>query len=136
VNRDHSSSFRTSFGFLDGRSNNRITSVYSWRFARLSGQQPAKFPRIGYVSGGIPNNSGSRPLPASAARPRVYRGENILVDYRYVEGKLDRYPSFPAELLQLKVDILVVAVGVSAAKRATKRIPIVMVTTGDPLRVA
>ena len=59
-----------------------------------------------------------------------------MVDYRYVEGKLDRYPSFPAELVQLKVDILVVAVGVSAAKRATKRIPIVMVTTGDPLRVA
>jgi putative ABC transport system substrate-binding protein len=60
-------------------------------------------------------------------------GQNILVEYRYVEGKLDRYPSFLAELVQLKVDIIVITAAFSVAKEATKTIPIVMVTTGDPV---
>jgi putative ABC transport system substrate-binding protein len=60
-------------------------------------------------------------------------GKNTLVEYRYVEGKLDRYPSLVAELVQLKVDIIVVTAAFSVAKEATKTIPIVMVTTGDPV---
>ena len=62
-------------------------------------------------------------------------GKNILVEYRYVEGRLDRYPSLAAEFVQLKVDVLVVTNPLStrAAQQATKTIPIVMVTTNDPV---
>ncbi|HEY7163821.1 MAG TPA: ABC transporter substrate-binding protein [Candidatus Binatia bacterium] len=59
--------------------------------------------------------------------------KNILVEYRYVEGRLDRYPSLAAEFVQLKVDVLVATAGFTAVKQATKTIPIVMVITGDPV---
>jgi putative ABC transport system substrate-binding protein len=64
-------------------------------------------------------------------------GQNIAIDYRYAEGKQGRYPEHAAELVRLKVDIIVVAGGnpsVLAAKNATKTIPIVMVGSGsDPV---
>ena len=64
-------------------------------------------------------------------------GQNIAIEYRYAEGKLDRLPELAAELVRLKVDIIVVAGGttsVRAAKNATKTIPIVMVGAGsDPV---
>ena len=60
-------------------------------------------------------------------------GKNILVEYRYIEGKLDRYPSLVAELVQLKVDVLVATAAIRAAKEATKTIPIVIVTPSDPV---
>ena len=58
-------------------------------------------------------------------------GKNILVEYRYAEGNRDRIPSLVAELVQLKVDILVSpnSPAILAAKQATKTIPIVMVIT-------
>ena len=63
-----------------------------------------------------------------------FEGKNILIEYRGAEGKLDRIPSLIAELVQLNVDVLVVATlpAIRAAKQATKTIPIVMVT-GDPV---
>ena len=59
------------------------------------------------------------------------------MDYRYGEGKEDRFPSLIAELVQLKVDVLVLAplMAIREAKQATKTIPIVMVTTQDPVAV-
>jgi ABC-type uncharacterized transport system substrate-binding protein len=64
-------------------------------------------------------------------------GQNIATEYRYAEGKWDRLPELAAELVRLKVDIIVVAGGripVRAAKNATKTIPIVMVGGGtDPV---
>jgi putative tryptophan/tyrosine transport system substrate-binding protein len=62
-------------------------------------------------------------------------GKNILVDYRYGEGKLDSIPSQVAELVQLKVDVLVLRSlsSIRAAKQATRTIPIVMVTSLDPV---
>jgi putative ABC transport system substrate-binding protein len=102
-------------------------------------QQPGKIPRIGYVSGfGNPETPGLR---AEAFRQGLrdlghIEGKNILVEYRYYEGKTDRAPSLIAELVQLKVDVLVLGAGlpaVRAAKKATKTIPIVMVTTQDPV---
>jgi putative ABC transport system substrate-binding protein len=64
-------------------------------------------------------------------------GKSILVEYRYAEGKQDRIPSLVAELVQLKVDVLVLgtSIGVQAAKQATKTIPIVMVTTTNPVAI-
>ena len=62
-------------------------------------------------------------------------GKNIVVEYRYVEGNVDRIPTLVTELVELKVDVLVVGtlVGIRAAKRATNMIPVVMVTTQDPV---
>ena len=56
-------------------------------------------------------------------------GQNIAIEYRYAAGKQDRYPELAAELVRLKVDVIVVAGGgrlILAAKNATKTIPIVM----------
>jgi ABC-type uncharacterized transport system substrate-binding protein len=101
-------------------------------------QQPKKIPRIGYVSGiGDANNPG----PQVEAFRRGLRdlgyveGKNILIEYRYEEGKQARSPNLVAELTQLKVDVLFVvpAPAIRAAKEATQTIPIVMVTTADPV---
>jgi putative ABC transport system substrate-binding protein len=101
-------------------------------------QQLTRIPRIGYLAGfGNPNNPG----PQIEAFRRGLRelgyieGKNILVEYRYVEEKQDRVPSLVAEILQLKVDMLVIphTGAIHAAKQATKTIPIVMVTNVDPV---
>jgi putative ABC transport system substrate-binding protein len=66
-------------------------------------------------------------------------GQNIAIEYRYAEAKRDRYPELAAELVRLKVDIIVVAGGfipIQAAKNATKTIPIVMAGVGgDPVKL-
>jgi len=100
-------------------------------------QQPKKVPRIGYVSAtGDANNPGPQ-IEAFRQGLRdlgYFEGNNINVEYRYVEGKRDRISSLVAELVQLKVDVLVVGTtGLRAAKPATKTIPIVMVVNADPV---
>jgi putative ABC transport system substrate-binding protein len=97
-------------------------------------QQPKKIPRIGFLSGASAPAGPSVQAFEQGLRDLGYvEGKNILVEYRYVEGKLDRYPSLVAELVQLNVDVLVVTAGFRAAKQGTKTIPIVMVTTTDPV---
>ena len=101
-------------------------------------QQPKKVPRIGYLSGGDAARESSRAEAIRLAlRERGYiEGQNIATEYRYAEGKLDRAPELAAELVRLKVDIIVAAGGdgdVRAAKNATKTIPIVMVGRGPIL---
>ena len=95
-------------------------------------QQPKKVPRIGYLS------ACAGPLEAIrlALRELGYiEGQNIAIEYRYAEGKRDRYPELAAELVRLKVDIIVVEGGtVQAAKNATKTIPIVMMGHLGPIR--
>ncbi|HEV2056976.1 MAG TPA: ABC transporter substrate-binding protein [Methylomirabilota bacterium] len=62
-------------------------------------------------------------------------GQNIVIDYRFAEGRFDRLPDLAAELVRLKVDIIVAVStpGVVAAKNATETIPIVMISVGDPV---
>jgi putative tryptophan/tyrosine transport system substrate-binding protein len=102
-------------------------------------QQPKKVPRIGYLSNYEPATESTRSEGIRAAlRERGYiEGQNIAIEYRYAEGKPDRYPDLASELVRLKVDIIVVAGGagmVRAAKNATKTIPIVMTGLGaDPV---
>ena len=102
-------------------------------------QQPKKIPRIGYLTGG---DAATASTPAAAIRQALrergyIEGQNIAIEYRYAEGKVDRLPELAAELVRLKVDIIVVAGGnpfIRAAKNATKTIPIVMVGQGsDPV---
>ena len=104
----------------------------------VEAQQPGKAPRIGYVSGsGDPHNPG----PSVEAFRRGLRdlgymeGKNILVEYRYAEGVRDRIPGLVAELVRLKLDVLVFhdTSAIHAAKRATQTTPIVMVATQDPV---
>jgi putative tryptophan/tyrosine transport system substrate-binding protein len=105
---------------------------------RVEAQQPKKIPRVGYVSG---SGDASNPGPLVEAFRQGLRdlgyieGKNILVEYRYAEGKLDPIPSIVAELVQLNVDVIVAAAlpAIRAAKQTTKTIPIVMVTTQDPV---
>jgi putative ABC transport system substrate-binding protein len=95
-------------------------------------QQPTKIPRIGYVSG-----SGNPPVPGFEAFRQGLQelgyseGKSILFEYR---GSYD-VQTVVAELVQHKVNVLVVAPlpAIQAAKQATKKIPIVMVTTQDPV---
>jgi putative ABC transport system substrate-binding protein len=101
-------------------------------------QQPKKVPRIGFVSvSGDANNQGSQ-IEAfrQGLRDLGYgEGKNILVEYRYIEGRQDRVPSLVGELVRLKVDVLVLVTlpSIRAANKATRTIPIVMVTTQDPV---
>jgi len=101
-------------------------------------QQPKKVPRIGFVIGiGDPSNPGPNVAGFRQGLPDFgyIEGKNIVVEYRYVEGMSDRIPSLVAELVQLKVDVLVVSgpPTIRAAKQATKTIPIVIVTQDDPV---
>ena len=102
-------------------------------------QQPKKVPRIGYLSNNDPASDSTRSEAIRLAlRERGYiEGQNFAIEYRYAEGKRDRLPELAAELVRLKVD-LIVAVGgdplILAAKNATKTIPIVMTGAGtDPV---
>src|SRR4030095_9920563 len=101
-------------------------------------QQPNKVPRIGYLSGaGDPSNPGPNVEAFQRGLQELghIEGKNILVEYRYIEGKRDRVTSLVAELVQLKVDVLVSPnlPSIRAAKQATKTIPIVMVINWDPV---
>ena len=102
-------------------------------------QQPKKVPLIGYLSSFDPATDSTRAEPfRQALRELGYiEGQNIAFEYRYAEGKLDRFPELAAELVRLKVDIIVVSGGirtVRAPMNATKTIPIVMAgLPGDPV---
>jgi putative ABC transport system substrate-binding protein len=102
-------------------------------------QQSKKVTRIGYLSSVSPSAESARAEAIrQALRELSYiEGQNIVIEYRYSEGKTDRAPELAAELVRLKVDIIVVAGGIhwiGAAKNATKTIPVVMVGAGnDPV---
>ena len=103
-------------------------------------QQPKKISRLGYLSNTDAATDSARAEGIRLALRELgyIEGQNIAIEYRYAEGKVDRAPEHAAELVRLKVDIIVVASGdpwIQAAKNATKTIPIVMVGVGsDPVR--
>ena len=104
-------------------------------------QQPKKVPRIGYLSARDPASDSTRGEAIQLAlRERGYiEGQNIAIEYRYAEGKSDRFPELAAELVRLKVDIIVAAGGdllLRPVIQATKTISIVMTGGGaDPVKV-
>ncbi len=115
--------------------------IFTFTFGAVAAeaQQPKKVPRIGYLSPTDPASDSTRSGAIRLALRELgyVEGQNIAIEYRYAEGKVDRLPALAAELVRLKVDIIVVAGGdplISAAKNATKTIPIVMVGSGaDPV---
>jgi len=112
------------------------TLILSISFSAAA-QQQTKVPRIGYLS--------APSLSASGARNEAFRqglrefnyieGKNIVIDWRAADGKLDRVPALAAELVNLKVDVLVSGGGAAtrAAKAATSAIPIVTTQEPDPV---
>ena len=100
-------------------------------------QQPKKVPRIVYLA--------ASPASANAGRLEAFRqglrdigyveGENIVIETRYADGKFDRLPALAAELVRLKVDVIITAGPpvTRAVKEATATIPVVMAQDGDPV---
>jgi len=105
--------------------------------ASAEAQQPKKVPRIGYLD--------AVSFSVNAARVEAFRqglrklgyveGKNIVIEWRSVDGKLDRLPKLAAELVHLKVDIIVTGgrSATRAAKEATSTIPIVTTQDSDPV---
>ena len=112
-----------------------LVSVVSVRF--VPAQQPGKIPRIGYLT--------NASLSANAARHDTFRqglrdlgyfeGKNIVIEWRSGEGSRERQRALAAELVRLKVDVIVGGGtgDISAAKEATTTIPIVMINGGDAI---
>src|SRR5262245_21217643 len=98
----------------------------------VEAQQPKKVFRIGYLSNANPATASSRAegLRLALRELGYIEGQNIAIEYRYAEGKRDREPELAAELVRLKVDIIVVATGdvtIRGAKNAIKTVPIVII---------
>jgi putative ABC transport system substrate-binding protein len=100
----------------------------------VEAQQPTKIPRIGYLGGNSPNTR-SESFRQGLRELGYVEGKNIVIEWRHHEGKLDRLPTLAAELVRLKVDIIITvgAPAARAAKEATTTIPIVMMQVGDPV---
>ena len=99
-------------------------------------QQSGKIPRVGVLFIGGRNQPHLESFKQGLKERGYTEGKNILLDYRYAEGNVDRLPSLAAELVQLKVDVIVTTSGNSAraATRVTKTIPIVLTTGADPVK--
>ena len=102
-------------------------------------QEATKVPRIGYLSVRGPDRE-KRRLAAfhQGLRELGYiEGQNLVIEYRYAKGKIKRYPDLAAELVRLKVDVIVTSPSpnlIRAAQRTTRTIPIVMLATPvDPV---
>jgi len=102
-------------------------------------QQAKKVARIGLL---VPGSQSAFAIRTDALRQGLrelgyVEGQNIVIEYRYGEGKTDRFPDLAAELVRLKVDVIVTfSAGVTAAKRATGTIPIVFGTSQNPVGMA
>jgi putative ABC transport system substrate-binding protein len=106
----------------------------------FAAKQTAKVPRIGYLSSTDRASDSMRREPFLAALRELgyVEGQNIVIEYRYAEGKRDRQTELAAELARLNVDIIVISGGgtvIRAAMNATKTIPILMTGQGgDPVK--
>jgi putative ABC transport system substrate-binding protein len=102
-------------------------------------QQPTKVPRIGGLYAGLPSIQSARieSFRQGLRELGYVEGKNIIIEYRYAEGKYDRLPALAAELVRLKVDIIITggAPATRAAKEATTTIPIVMTQVGDAVGI-
>jgi putative ABC transport system substrate-binding protein len=105
--------------------------------ARAEAQQPTKIFRIGYLD---PSTASASAVLVDAFRQELSKlgwieGKNITIERRFLEQNLERAPELAADLLRLKVDLIVVTgtVPASAAKSATTTVPIVMANVGDPV---
>ena len=110
----------------------------AWPLAARAQPQAGKVPRIGFLGLTSPSD---RPSLLDAFRQGLrelgwVEGQNIVIDYRYAEDRVDRLPDLAAELVRLKVHLIIASAGTqvaTAAKNATETIPIVMIAVRDPV---
>ena len=100
-------------------------------------QQSAKLPTIGYLGASTPSFDSHR-VNAFVQRLRErgwIEGRTVTIEYRWSEGRTERYPEIAAEFVRLKVDVIVTSStpAAAAAMQATSTIPIVFMSTGDPV---
>jgi putative ABC transport system substrate-binding protein len=103
---------------------------------RVSVAQPAKkVPKVAYLSASSPINAMVEAFRQGLRELGYVEGRNILIEYRWAEGRFDRLPGLAAELVGLGVNVIVASntPAALAAKNATSTIPIILVTSGDPV---
>jgi putative ABC transport system substrate-binding protein len=114
-----------------------MAAIFLATVSLAEAQQPKKVPRIGFLVSGSPSStSDSTEAFRQGLRGLGYvEGQNILIEYRYAEGKTDRFADLAGEVVGLKLDVIVSASGAGtlATKTATKTIPIVFTSVGDPV---
>src|SRR5437762_11643879 len=114
-----------------------LLTVFLLTGSIVQAQQPAKVPRIGYLVANFPSTNPARSEAfRQGLRELGYVEEkNIVIEWRYAEGKLDSLPALAAQLVRLKVDVIVTGGSIitRAAKEATTTIPIVMAQDPDPV---
>jgi len=147
--KDMTKTFRTAFLWF--RSDNRKSAIQNPKWVGIfaialtfafggvvaTAQQPGKVPRIGYLTGSSDSAIAYRTeaLRQGLRDLGYVEGKNIVLDWRYADGKPDRLPSLAAELVRLKVDVIVTSgpTPTRPAKAATSTIPIVMTFDDDPV---
>ncbi len=114
-----------------------ITAIFLVHFYPAEAQQPKKVPRIGYLSAFTPSAGGPL-LDAFRQGLREFgyvEGQNIFIDYRWAEGRPERFSALADELDKLREDAIVTQsnAGAGALQQATRSIPIVVIAMGDPV---
>ncbi len=103
----------------------------------VEGQQPKKVPRIGFLGATSPSVESSRieGFRQGLRELGYVEGKNIIIEWRWAEGKFDRLPELAAELVRLNVEVIVTGGSTSsgAAKKVTTTVPIVMAQVNDPV---
>jgi putative tryptophan/tyrosine transport system substrate-binding protein len=114
-----------------------LTIVLPTSVSVAATQQSAKVPQVGYLVSAFPSSTPARieVFRQGLRELGYFEGKNIIIEFRYAEGKFDRLPVLAAELVRLKVDVVVTtgALVTRAAKEATGTIPIVMANDTDPV---
>jgi putative ABC transport system substrate-binding protein len=98
-------------------------------------QQPTKVHRIGYLGTGAGATPNTEAFRGGLRELGYVEGKSIIIEYRRAEGKFDRLPDLVAELVRLKVDVIVVdsSTAIDVAKKATKTIAVVFAVAIDPV---
>ena len=111
-----------------------VAGALSWPVA-ADAQQTGKMPRIGILNNGSAASTTNSAFFQGLRELGYTEGQNLAVDFRFADWQLDRLPALAAELVALKVDVIVAGAtpAARAAKEATRTIPIVAVSVGDPV---
>src|SRR5437868_6743716 len=111
-----------------------VAGALSWPLT-ADAQQPGKMPRIGILNNASAASGANAPFFQALRELGYTEGQHLTIEFRFADWQLDRLPALAAELVALKVDVIVAAAtpAARAAKQATRTIPIVAVSVGDPV---
>jgi putative ABC transport system substrate-binding protein len=108
----------------------------TWPLAARA-QQPAKIPRIGFLGNSTATMEANLigPLRDGLRELGYEEGRNVIIEFRWADGKYDQFPALVAELLAAKVDVIITAgtPATLAIKKATSTVPLVYIAVGDPV---